>query len=250
MLRPAAEPAEETAMLKGDTRAKQQPFRARLATLHGTALALLCVLASCDRPAPPPAGPPHDAVIIPGVRIGPVGRQTAERELIDLLGPERVVRRDISIGEGFCSPGTVLHPGMPDSLEIIWTDTTYTLPALVQVSGEDSQWRTPAGVHVGMTLTELEAIGGQPVQFTGFAWDYGGTGSWSEQTAEGSGEMFIRLSPDSASHARARQDLRYEEIIGEKTVSSDHPLIRSMTIRIERILIRWGESSVQRQCPL
>jgi hypothetical protein len=209
---------------------------------------VFCVLVACARQVPQETAP-HDWLIIPATRIGPVGAATSEQDLIKLLGPEPVVRQDNAIGEGLCAPGTVLYSGTTDAVDVTWTDSTYSTPAVVGVAGKGSRWRTPAGLRVGIELKELVSLAsGAPIQFTGFGWDYGGTASWSELTPQGEREVGIGLAPDSASLALARQDARYAEIAGEQTVSSDHPLIREMTIRVERIFIRWSEPKIQQSC--
>jgi hypothetical protein len=124
-------------------------------------------------------------------------------------------------------------------------DSTTSEQALIERNG--SRWRTAAWVHVGTTLRELEALNsGRPLRFMGFAWDYGGTGSWSEQ---GAGRMRIVLHPDSASWATGSRDPRAGEIMGDREVSSSHPLIRRMNVRVERMSIHWTEPQVQYPCP-
>src|SRR5262245_9148352 len=76
-----------------------------------------------------------DWLIVPGVRAGPVDSTTSERALIERVGADRVVRRDIHIGEGFCAPGSVVDAGTADSLIVIWTDSTFSRPAAVEVDG-------------------------------------------------------------------------------------------------------------------
>ena len=218
---------------------------------------LLLLLAACQSETGPtgttdrhgttrPAGP-ADWRIIPGIRIGPVDSTTSEQALVERLGAERVVRRDAHIGEGFCAPASVIDPGTRDSVTVIWADTSYARPAAVVVEGNGSRWRTAAWVHVGTTLRELEALrAGAPLRFMGFGWDYGGTGTWHEQ---GTREMRIVLQPDSASWATASRDPRAREIMGDREVSSNHPLIRRMNVRVERMSIQWTQPTVQYQCP-
>lgn len=190
---------------------------------------------------------PADWRVVPGVRIGPVDSTTSEQALVERLGADRVVRRDAHIGEGFCAPASVIDPGTRDSVTVIWADSSYLRPAAVIVEGTGSRWRTAAWVHVGTTLRELEALrAGVPLRFMGFGWDYGGTGAWREQ---GTGEMRIVLHPDSASYATASRDPRAREIMGDREVSSNHPLIRRMNVRVERMSIHWAEPMVQYQCP-
>lgn len=184
---------------------------------------------------------------MPGVRIGPVDSTTSEHQLVERLGADRVVRRDAHVGEGFCAPASVIDPGTRDSVTVIWADTSHARPARVVVEGKGSRWRTAAWVHVGTTLRELEALNsGRPLRFMGFGWDYGGTGKWREQ---GTGEIWIVLRPDSASWATASRDPHAREIMGDHEVSSSHPLIRRMNVRVERMSIHWTEPAVQYPCP-
>lgn len=209
----------------------------------GIALTLALLLSTCHTGAG--RGPVADAMVVPGVRVGAVDSTTSERALLERLGARRVVRRDIFIGEGFCAPGSVIDPGTRDSVIVLWADTTFTRPAAVTVSGRGSRWRTPSGVRVGMPLDELEALNsGQPIQFMGFGWDYGGTGSWTE----GGRALAIVLRPDSASYAAVMSDPRAQEILGDHEVSSAHALVRGMRIHVERMSIRWVQPAVQYPC--
>ena len=188
-----------------------------------------------------------DRLIVPGERVGPVTAEVAESELVEQLGEAAVERREVQIGEGFCVPGTVLFPGTADAVEITWTDTTRTRPASAEVSIVGSGWSTAEGVRIGTTLEELAGLAGTPVRFSGFGWDYGGSAEWP-QGAAGSGGAMLVLAPDAGSNERVRNDDRYTEIVGEQIITSDHPLIREMTIRVDRIAVRWGEAGPQREC--
>jgi hypothetical protein len=227
-------------------------------------IVLLFALVGCtsDEPPPddsgagdvPPAGQPGAPTtpspptgsIVPGVGIGPVTADVSERALIDSLGDAQVVRSHAYIGEGICAPGSRIFPGTPAELEVMWVDSTYSLPAHVEVNKPNSQWRTARGVGIGTTLAELEAIGGGPITFGGFGWDYGGGAGWSE----GGDDIGLELAPDSASNANAGRDPRYGEILGERRVSSDHPLVRTMTIRVERIILTFRSNELEYNCPL
>ena len=211
------------------------------------AVVLGSLLGACQPQPEPPVASAPDWWVVPGVRVGPVDSTTSEQDLIARVGEGHIVRRHAQIGEGFCAPGSVIDPDTPDSVVVVWTDSTFTRPAIVFVSGEGSRWKTAAGVRVGTTLRELEALSsGKPIRFMGFGWDYGGSGSWSEP---GSGELRIVLHPDSASNAAANSDPRAGEIMGDREVSSDHPLLRQMTIRVVRMSIQWSEPRVQYTCP-
>lgn len=191
-----------------------------------------------------------ERIVVPGERVGPLTATTAEAELVDQLGPLVQTGLAIDIGEGFCVEGAMLFPDSPDAVEIAWSDSAHSRPAFARIRSPGARWTTPGGVHIGMTLQELERINGEPVAFSGFGWDYGGTASWSEDDAENGDVMFLlELAPDSASEAWVRENPRYEEIIGERTITSDHPLIQEMTIRVRGMSLRWAEPGPQTTCP-
>jgi hypothetical protein len=139
----------------------------------------------------------------------------------------------------------VVFPGTADSLIVTWTDSSRTRPASVSVTGEGSAWRTPAGVRIGTTLKELESLRGAPVPFMGFDWDYGGGALWTEP--EG-GDVRIVLAPDREAMNALADDPRFREILGDREVSSDHPLIRGMDVRVVRIDVPWAQATVQYEC--
>ena len=193
---------------------------------------------------------PSDRVIVPGERIGPVTADTPESELIEDLGKEAATGRAVDVGEGYCVPGTVLFPESVDAVEVAWSDSARTKPAFARIRSDGARWTTPAGVHIGMTLEQLERINGEPIAFSGFGWDYGGTTTWTEAgSKESRGSLFLVLAPDSATESWVRAHPRYNEIIGERTVTSDHPLIREMLIRVEAMSLRWTEPAPPGQCP-
>jgi hypothetical protein len=185
-------------------------------------------------------------LIRPGVGIGPVGVATSERTLQASLGESVVVHTDAYIGEAFCAPGAHVYAGEPDEIEVVWSDSTFATAASVSVAGVGSRWRTESGVRVGTTLAELETLVGAPIEFSGFGWDYGGAAAWSEAD----GQVILQLNADAASDEVAARDPRYTEILGERIVRSDHPLVQTMTIRVERITVDLAPRSLEYDCPL
>ena len=212
-------------------------------TRIGVAIALVISACTCGGRAP-------DRLLIPGQRIGPVTADTPEIELKEQLGAEVETGRAISIGEGFCVAGTLLFPGSPDAVEVAWSDSTRSRPAFARIRSPGARWTTPGGVHIGTTLKELEEINGEPVAFSGFGWDYGGTAAWTESAEEADGgNLLLELAPDSASESSVRDHPRYSEIVGERTITSDHPLIQEMTIRVRGMSLGWREPGPQVECP-
>ena len=187
----------------------------------------------------------RDSLIVPGSRLGPVDSSSSEAMLVERAGADRVARRPAYLGEGFCAPGSVVFPGTADSLIVTWTDSSRTRPASVTVTGEGSGWRTAAGVRIGTTLKELESLRGAPLTFMGFDWDYGGGGRWTEP---GGGDVRIVLAPDREAMNALADDPRIREILGDREVSSDHPLIRGMEVRVVRIDIDWAQATDVYEC--
>lgn len=68
----------------------------------------------------------------------------------------------------------VLFPGSPRQIEIVLQDSTAKADVKAVIIGQKSEWTTLAGVSVGMTLKELEALNEKPFLFYGGGWDQGG----------------------------------------------------------------------------
>jgi hypothetical protein len=225
------------------------PGMTRPTAVPACLLALLLALSCAPRGDTESSNASHEAsqesLIVPGTRVGPVDSASSEAALIGRAGGDQVARRDAYLGEGFCAPGSVVFPGTPDSLIVTWTDSTLTQPASASVTGQGSRWHTAAGVRVGSLLAELEKLGGGPITFMGFDWDYGGRSRWTEP---GGGEVAIVLAPDREAMSAISSDPRFGEILGDREVSSDHPLIRGMEVRVVRIDVIWAPATVQYEC--
>jgi hypothetical protein len=234
--------------------------------IRGVALTSLAVLLACGDGAPQPDDPPEetelpgepqtadgtefrDHLVSPDERVSLVLDDTTEGELIEQVGASNLMRREAHVGEGFCAPATVLFSGTENEYEVLWTDTTYSQPAAVRISRAGSRWRTNEGVQIGTTLEELERMRGEPVEFSGFGWDYGGTATWSDAT-DSEDRILLQLAPEPDSMARAATDPRYGEVLGEQTIRSDHPLVRRLGIRVERITLLMGRNAGEHQCRL
>ena len=144
------------------------------------------------------AEPPLDFLIVPGVRVGAVMKQTTEKALKSLYGDDEVTQIDIELGEGETEQGTALFPKDPTrTLHILWHSDSRT-PRVIYVRGR--VWRTADGIGLGTSLKELENQNGGLFTLLGFMWDYSGTVvSWDGGTLEGKldkdGRVLLRLSP-------------------------------------------------------
>lgn len=181
-----------------------------------------------------------DWVIVPGLRVGPIGAATTMAQLEQRYGTA-VRAAQVSQGEGETAPGAVLFPD--DStrrVEITWNDSVPG-PARVTLSGDSSRWHTAEGVTLGTSLADLERLNGGPFTLAGFGWDYGGTVlDWRGGALDGygGGRLIIRLSPDSATEASLPQ------LQGDAPFSSDLPAMRAAAPRVSEIIVQFAGDSV------
>ncbi len=190
---------------------------------------------------------PTDLLIVPGERVGPITAATSDRMLETLFGAENVDPTDVQLGEGFTAPGTVIYPDdAARRIEVVWQDSTRTVPKVVQLTGDSSIWRTPEGISLGSTLKEIERLNGVPFPLLGFAWDYGGTtmdcgggllkmlGSFDPEDASVRGRLVVlRLDPDS----EARKRPEYEQVLGDREFSSSHPAMQALNPRVYQMIV-------------
>lgn len=183
-------------------------------------------------------GAASDSAILSGRRVGPV---TAGTSRVDLhrLHPDAVRDGPVGVGEGFCLPGTLLFPGTPDEILVAWSDSAGSRPDFLRLERDGSRWRTPAGITVGTSLRELEEIRGGPVSFWGFGWDYGGTIRWDDVD----GPLILRIGPapgtgDAFGEVLGRPGGR--ELLGERLVSSDHPLLEELELVVRSLQVDLG----------
>lgn len=195
-----------------------------------------------DTPGPGAGNSPSvDWTIHPRVRFGAIEETTSRSAIEGIFGSANVQDAWIYLAEGFCVPGTLVFPGKEDELELTWSTDERVAPATVRVRNGGSQWITVDGVRIGTTLKELEQLRGGPLEFGGFGWDYGGGTRWNG--------LSLRLAPDASDYRRLAEAPEFREILGERMVRSDHPLIRRMTVRVELIELAWSYPKDEQECP-
>ena len=191
---------------------------------------LLCsVLASCAAPQEPASDS-----LITGDAIGPVTMSMTESDVIAAVGAASIERREAYLGEGYCALATHVFPDTSSEIEILGRDSTYSEIVALTIDAPGAPWRTRLGVGVGSTLTELESLAGHPISFAGFEFDNAGAATWSEPGAE----LAIRVRLPAGWETTIGTDPRFDELVGDRPVSSDHPLIRSVNVTVWRLSLR------------
>ena len=157
-------------------------------------------------------------------------------------GTHQLGTGQIHTGEGRFDEVTILFPGSPaDRVEIVWKDNERKRePAQVWIRGEQSRWRTPTGLTVGLDLQSVERLNRRPFLLAGFGFDYAGTEtSWQDgrlAAPEGSAcgvRAVFAEPPNRAPHSRQVQGS------GRGKFSSGHPAMQALNPRIEAIWLAY-----------
>jgi hypothetical protein len=182
-------------------------------------------------------------LIIPGVRVGPITKQTSEADLKRIYGKENVKDTEVGLGEGETAPGTVIFPDDPKrKIEIIWKDQKgKKSPASIHFYAEKSVWKTKEGIGLGTSLKELERINGRGFTLAGFEWDYSGTvfswkkGKLAKMFGNDSRKVTLRLNPN---YDKAPQkDL--DAVVGDGEFSSKHKAMQRLNPKVSSMIVEF-----------
>ena len=185
-------------------------------------------------------------LVVAGKQVGPLTRSMSEDELLAQVAPGTARRDTIYIAEGFCTLGTLLFPDTPNEVQIRWQDSSRTRPAYAQMhnAGDGTaEWTTASGIRLGTTLRELESINQGPFEFGGIGWDYGGgVGGWfdgplGEELKQG---LSLRLYTTRDSMSTLFDHPRRDEIYGERSVASDHPVAQHAGFVVIEMTVSFG----------
>lgn len=187
-----------------------------------------------------------DWLIVPGERVGPITQSTSDAILAVIFGSENVAPVDVNLGEGFSAPGTVVYPDDASRrLEIVWTDSSRTIPREIRLAGNSSIWRTAEGISLGTTLKDIERLNGFPFNLVGFAFDYSGT-----ITDCGRGRLTILGCADATGRIQDRKiglrlkpsvekqaQTEYQQLLGDSVFSSGHPSMQILNPTVYQMLV-------------
>lgn len=182
---------------------------------YWAAAAALALGACAKTPAPEaPAEAPLELVC--AVFADATGETLAAR-----FGAQNMHEETLPGVEGDEYQATVIFPDDRERrVEIVWADPPRrTQVAQVSVSGDQSGWRGPAGVALGMVSSEVELANGAPFTISGFGWDMGGWAlDWRGGVLQQAGcRVGVRFQP--------RGD--YAGAAGESPFLSDSPEMRA-----------------------
>lgn len=166
------------------------------------ALAVACALAACSKPpsqtdapvtTPPkptaveaaPASAPAaaeasqatDTQATSYVLPGDFAPDTSVASLRERFGAEQVQVGEVPGAEGEMFRGVILFPDDTTRRAYLYFQDEKALRglSLIRVFESDTRWRLATGVSMGMPLAELVRRNGQPIEYSGLEWDYGGS---------------------------------------------------------------------------
>lgn len=134
----------------------------------------------------------NDFLIIPGERVGSITPQTSEADIERIFGKSNTQSKEINVVEEVREFGTVIYPtDETKMLEVLWKKTgERQQPEAVIIRGSKSLWKTPLGITLGTTMTELERLNGKPFAVSANEEFFGNLNSWEK------GQLAKELSLD------------------------------------------------------
>jgi len=178
--------------------------------------------------------PVQDTLIIPGVRVGAVTRNTSRKDLTKLFGAQALKDTTISGPEGIGTlAATRVNLGLQKSFTIVWTNASRTKPGNIRDLG--TAWKTPEGLATGTSFAQLRQTLGE-FRLSGLGWDYGGI-VFIEQTrlSRYAGKLILLL--DAAPDAANRFPKDYEAISGDQELSSTNSHWKPLGMRVAQMIV-------------
>ncbi len=215
----------------------------------------IIVAAICSVPVALTAGAAVNTqwLIIPGGNVGPISPTASEADLIKIFGKDNVLSTIVDVDdEGMEQEnGTIIYPKDPSKkISILWKDQTSKKNLKrVEITGNETMWKTEYGITLGTSLKELERINGGEFTISGFGWDNEGwVISWE------SGKLYnnygkhisIRFTPYTRVKDMSKSLVpdsvtadEFESVGGERIFGSKNPVMQKINPTVNEILIHF-----------
>ena len=186
-------------------------------------------------PAEEPAkeNPNEWAISLEPPTMGIMDGESTHELLVGALG-DQAKTGEVHLGEGEMAAGTILYPGTPEEVQILWSDEAMTLPSSATFGGQSSKWTFDGEPILGMTVADIKRLNGGPFTFTGCCWDYeGGVIDWEggKLNETGLGISFT-FNGESTNET---------DLLGDVTVSSENPVLEKYVddITVISVSLNW-----------
>jgi hypothetical protein len=109
----------------------------------------------------------------------------------------------------------------------------------VTIQGESSDWQTKSGLHLGMTLMEVQAMNSKNFTMSGFNWSHGGSVvSWEGGKLAGDSTLsHLAVFSNVSNEHNGISDEAYKLISGEVEFDVRHPDIQKLNPKLDLISI-------------
>lgn len=154
---------------------------------------------------------------------------SSEARLIQSYGADNVVTGIVPGPEGTEMLATTVFPDDPKrSLQFVWwNEDALSDPSYIDLP---SKLVAPGGIHIGMSLAEVEAINGEPFTLLGFGWDYGGSAGFEAGAlSDLPGDCILSVRFE---YGDSPEGLDTLPAMGDKELTSDDPLLGQMDVRV------------------
>jgi hypothetical protein len=220
----------------------KQPMPAAVAEPSGASgkPAHPAVHASADTAAPHPAAAGGPAALANTRAVtcsGIFGKDSSHLKLAMTFEAKNITFTDVDADGGVKVQATVLFPKDPKRrLEVWWSNPAARSETHLIVIGGQSTWTAPGGMHLGLTLAQLEKLNQKPFKLKGFnkdgvatvsGWDGGALTDLPGGCISG---VSLRADPKAAPDAVAVFE-------ADKEYSSSDPAIRAVKPTVSEILI-------------
>lgn len=176
----------------------------------------------------------QDTLIIPGSRVGQVTYKTTRKDLAKLFGASRLKDGSIYGPEGIEKfSATRVNLGAEKSFTVVWSNNAKTKPTSVQDLG--TAWKTPEGIGVGTSLTQLRQKLGE-FKLSGLDWDYGGMVLLEKtKLSRYQGKLILRVQ--AAPNAANEFPNDYRFVRGNQELSSTNLHWKPLGIKVEEMIV-------------
>ncbi len=178
-----------------------------------------------------------ETTIYPGRSVGPITAATTRDDLVQRFGQGRLKDIAVHVGEGFTEAGTRVDLGEARSFSVIWNASG----TVASVRDFGHAWTTPAGLGLGTSLRDLEAMIG-PFELFGFGFDYGGTVVFDGDTSEDYNGLIVRMRPQLGDDEAST--LAYRAVLGDDRFSSQHESFNQLEPKVYEMIVVLSEADL------
>ncbi len=186
----------------------------------------------------PPVAAQEKIGLDPATCSGVFGPDSSEALLIEIFGAENVQTGLVPGPEGMEFLATTVFADDPDRrMEFGWWDEDgRTRLSFVEMAPGQIG---PLGLHLGMSVADVEAINGEPFEIGGFWWDYGGYGNiFSGAIEDRDQDCFLSLR--FAPTLEDTGDLDVSSVAGEVLISSHDPMLETLGVRVQVLTLSYA----------